>query len=153
MQGIWRPAIAKDPDSDFVPGEKLLDPKDIVDFNGNGKYSAPEFLWKNSVGVTAIKFLNSDKLGTKYQNDLFVGSLHLGTIFHFDLNKNRTGLALDGKLKDKIANNLEEVKDITFSKGLGRITDIKVGPDGYMYVLSLYMDKATIFRIEPNAAT
>jgi aldose sugar dehydrogenase len=153
VQGIWRPAIAKDPDSDFVPGEKLLDPKDIVDFNGNGKYSAPEFLWKDAIGVTAIKFLDSDKLGTKYQNDLFVGSVHLGTIFHFDLNKNRTGLALDGKLKDKIANNLEEVKGITFSKGLGRITDIKVGPDGYMYVLSLYMDKATIFRIQPNAAT
>jgi hypothetical protein len=81
---------------------------------------------------------------------LFVGSFNLGTIFHFDLNKERTGLKLGGLLKDKIAVNIEEVQNITFSKGLGKITDIKAGPDGYMYVLSNYMNKATILRIAPR---
>lgn len=151
VQGIWKPIEAKDPHLvDFIAGDKLLYPKDLVDFGGKGKYSAPEFIWKDTVGATAIKFLDSDKLGKKYKNDLFVRCFNLGTIFHFDSNKDRTGLKLDGLLKDKIADNVEEMQNVIFSKGLGKITDIKVGPDGYMYVLSNYMNKATIFKIAPN---
>jgi aldose sugar dehydrogenase len=149
VQGFWKPIVAKDPNLDFIVGPKLLYP-DLVDFGGKGKYGAPEFIWKDTVGVTAIKFLNSYKLGKEYENDLFVACFNLGTVFHFDLNKNRTGLLLDGPLKDKTADNIQEMQNITFSKGLGKITDIKVGPDGYMYVLSNYMDKATVFRIAPK---
>jgi len=150
VQGVWKPSVAKDPNLDFIAGDMVLHPKNLVDFGGKGNYSAPEFIWNDTVGVTAIKFLNSNKLGEKYQNDLFVACINLGTIFHFDLNKDRTGLKLDGLLRDKIANNLQEMKNISFSKGLGKITDIKVGPDGYVYVLSNYMEKATIFRIAPR---
>jgi aldose sugar dehydrogenase len=150
VQGIWKPIEAKDPNLDLVAGDKLLYPKNLVDFGGKGKYSAPEFITKDAIGLTAIKLLNSDKLGKKYENDLFVGSYSLGTIFHFDLKKDRTGLKLNGLLKDKIVDNLQEMQNITFSKGLGKITDIKVGPDGYMYALSKYMNKATIFRIAPK---
>jgi glucose/arabinose dehydrogenase len=95
-------------------------------------------------------FLNSDKLGKKYENDLFVGSFNFGMIFHFDLNSNRTELDLKGLLNDKIADSNEELEDIIFSRGLGGITDIEVGPDGYLYVLSNYVNKATIFRIMPT---
>ena len=149
VQGIWKPTGSTDPDLDLIAGSKLLYPKNLVDFGGKGKYSLPEFISKDAIGLTAIKFLNSDKLGEKYENDLFVGAL-TGAIFHFDLNKDRTGLKLDGLLKDKIADNIEEMQNITFFKDLGLITDIKVGPDGYMYVLSTYMNKATIFRIAPK---
>jgi glucose/arabinose dehydrogenase len=152
VQGIWKPIVSKDQDSDFIAGNEILYPKDLVDFEGKGKYSDPEFIWKEPIGVTAIKFLNSDKLGEKYEDDLFVGSAHLGTIFHFDLNQNRTGLNLTGSLKDKIADNIGEAQNITFSKGLGPITDIEVGPDGYLYVLSNYLNKGTIFRIAPVGA-
>jgi glucose/arabinose dehydrogenase len=150
VQGIWKPTEVEDPNLDLVAGDKLLHPKDLVDFGGKGEYSVPEFIWKEAIGVTAIKFLNSDKLGTDYENDIFVGCFKLGIIFHFDLNKDRTGLKLDALLKDKIANNIQELQDITFSKGLGGITDIKVGPDGYMYVLSKYDNKLTIFKISPR---
>jgi len=152
VQGIWKPTEVVDPRFGLVAGEKLLHPKDLVDFGGKGKYSLPEFIWKDTIGVTAVKFLNSDKLGKNYKNDLFVGSFNLGIIFHFDLNKDRTGLKLNAPLKDKIADNtqnMQELKDITFAKGLGAITDIKVGPDGYLYVLSKYT-YLTIFRIAPR---
>ena len=150
IQGIWKPIEPKDPNLDFVAGDKLQYPKDGANFGGKGKYSNPEFIWKETVGATAIKFLNSDKLGKNYKNDLFVGSFKSGTIFHFDLNKDRTRLKLDGVLKDRIADNREELENVTFSGGLGGITDIKVGPDGYMYVLSNYMNKLTIFKIAPK---
>jgi glucose/arabinose dehydrogenase len=34
-----------------------------------------------------------------------------------------------------------------FAGGLGKITDLDVGPDGNLYVLSKYLDTPTIFRI------
>ena len=102
---------------------------------------------KNTVGPSGMTFLNSDKLGKKYDNDLFVGSYNLGLIFHFDLNSNRTELDLEGLLNDEIADSNKELENIIFSSGLGRITNVEVGPDGYLYVLSNYLNKATIFRI------
>ena len=109
----------------------------MVDFGGKGKYRPPEFTWKETIGPTAIKFLNSDKLGKQYENDIFVGDVDYGNIYHFKLNQNRTGLVLDGILSDKIANNQRDDKSIIFARGLDPIVDMQVGPDGYLYVLSL----------------
>jgi len=146
VQGIWKPVGIGT--GDFVPGDELLNPGNLlVNFEGKGHYSAPEFIWKDTIGPTGIKFFNSDKLGRIYKDDLFVGCFQLGVIFHFDLNKDRTKLRLSGGLNDTIADTSEELKDSVFAAGLGRIADIEVGPDGYMYVLSGYKQKATIFKI------
>jgi aldose sugar dehydrogenase len=45
---------------------------------GKGKYSSPEFTWRESLGPSAIKFLNSDRLGKQYENDIFVGDIDNG---------------------------------------------------------------------------
>ena len=145
IQGIWKPN-PNGTAGDEVSSKELP----LEDFQGRGKYSSPEFIWKDAMGVTAAKFLNSDKLGKKYENDLFVASVTLGTIFHFDLNKDRTGLKLNGSMSDKIADDNTKLDDIIFVQGLGGIQDIDIGPDGYMYVLSNYMGKPTIFRIVPT---
>jgi len=110
----------------------------LVDFEGNGKYSDPEFTWVHPVGLTALKFLDSERYGKEYENDIFVGDFHNGNIYHFDLAENRTVLELDGVLKDKVANGRDELKTTLFGQGFGGITDIEVGPDGYLYVLSIY---------------
>jgi glucose/arabinose dehydrogenase len=112
-------------------------PENLVEFEGKGKYSDPEFVWNYTVGPTALKFLTSDKYGQEFQNDLFVGDFNNGYLYHFDLNEDRTGLELSGKLKDRIADTPHELEDAVFGKQFGPITDIKVGPDGLLYVLSL----------------
>jgi glucose/arabinose dehydrogenase len=122
----------------FSNSHENFNPGDLVDFGGKGKYSDPEFSWNFSVGVTAIKFFDSDKLGEKYKNDMFVGDFHNGYLYHFDLNKKRTGLSLNASLDDKVANKKDELKQVIFGQGFGAITDIEVGPDGYLYVLSLH---------------
>jgi aldose sugar dehydrogenase len=114
-----------------------FDPNNLVDFDGKGKYSDPEFVWNYTVGPTALKFLTSDKYGKEYQNDMFVGDFNHGYLYHFELNRNRTGLELDGTLKDRMANTTYELEDVIFGGGFGPITDIEVGPDGYLYILSL----------------
>jgi aldose sugar dehydrogenase len=125
-----------------------FDPEaDLVSFGGKGKYSDPEFALRDNVGPTALKFLDSDKLGTEYQNDLFVGDVNNGRIYHFDLNEERTGLILDGMLADKVADVDSENENIIFGERVGAITDIEVGPDGYLYVVSL--GHGAIYRILP----
>ena len=121
--------------------------EDLVDFGGTGVYRDPEFSWQNPVGVTAIKFLNSTALGPQYENDLFVGDINHGRLYHFDLNQDRTGLVLEGVLEDKVAGNVGELSSAIFGTGLRSITDIEVGSDGYLYVLLFGPGK--IFRIAP----
>jgi hypothetical protein len=119
--------------------EIVQTPNGLVDFWGKGKYSDPEFMWNKTIAPTALKFLNSDKLGKQYQNDMFVGDFDNGYLYHFKLNQNRTGLSLSGPLADKVANNREESELAVFGKRFGGITDIEVGPDdGYLYILSVY---------------
>jgi len=142
VQGIW-----------YLKGSNMGKeikgiPEDLVDFDGNGKYSSPEFTWMGRYGPTAIKFLDSDKLGSQYENDLFVGDVHNGNIYHFDLNNSRTALSLRGSLADKVANSTSELKDVIFARGFGGITDLKVGNDGYLYVLSYV--HGSIYRILPS---
>jgi aldose sugar dehydrogenase len=132
-----------------------FNPSDLVSFEGKGKYSDPEFAWIETVGPTALKFFNSDKLGMQYVNDMFVGDVHFGNIYHFDLTEARTELVLGGLLADKVADSdseLEEAADgggIIFAKDFGGITDLEVGPDGYLYVVSI--GQGAIYRIFPAA--
>jgi aldose sugar dehydrogenase len=145
MQGIWE--LKRGNEGNIV----LYPPSSLVDFGGKGNYSIPKFVWNNTVAPTALTFLNSDKLDTQYENDLFVGDGNNGNIYHFDLNNDRTELVLQGPLADKVANNISENQDIIWGKGFGIITDIQVGPDGYLYILSVNLpqDRGTIFRIVP----
>ena len=101
--------------------------------------------------MTALKFLDSDKLGKKYENDLFVGDYSHGRIYHFDLNSDRTRLALNDSLANKIAPTPErrEIGQIIFGEGFDAVTDLEVGPDGYLYVVSHKGGK--IFKIAPTA--
>ena len=132
IQGFWIP-------NGYFAGEIKSDFRDLYSFNHTGHYRPPELSWyQPPPGLSAIKFLNSSRLGEVYRNDLFVGDFHHGKIYHFNLNGSRTGLELPQTLKDKIVHNDNETDSVTFARGFGGITDIQVGPDGYLYVLSLY---------------
>jgi glucose/arabinose dehydrogenase len=138
--------------------------KDLVDFDGRGKYSDPEFVWDYAVAPTEITFFDSDKYGTQYENDMFVGDYNNGYVYHFDLNEERTGLSIDSMEAKSLEelhdmgiifgegfngfNTKGEGADVIFNQGFGGITDIEVGPDGYLYVLSI--GKGTIYRIVPT---
>ena len=147
VQGIWETY-------NNTRGDVAANLSGLVNFNNTGHYNNPRFTWyETSTGPTAIKFLNSDKLGKQYKDDLFVGGFHDGNIYRFKLDQNRTGFLLDSDLADKVSNVKNETQGITFGYGFGGITDMKVGPDGYLYVLSLYAggDNCDRFRnaVEP----
>jgi glucose/arabinose dehydrogenase len=152
VQGVWKPRYDVQRGGDLIAGEKILNPdmNGLVNFNGNGKYGEPEFSWNQTVGPTQITFLHSDKFQEKYKDDLFLGDTNNGYLYHFDLNQNRTSLILKGSLEDKIADNPKELDDIIIGEGFGHITDIEVGPDGYLYVLSHNNNTVMISKISSN---
>jgi glucose/arabinose dehydrogenase len=116
----------------------------LEDFDGKGLYSDPEYEWSETVGPTALKFLTSDKLGKQYENDMFVADFNKGNVYHFELNKERTKLIFDSAFEGRLNEKL------IFAKGFADgITDIEVGPDGYLYIVSYGQGK--IFRIVPTA--
>jgi glucose/arabinose dehydrogenase len=127
--------------------KKSFDENNLVSFDGKGRYSDPQFEWLDPIGPTAVTFLDSAALGKEYQNDLFVGDIENGNVYHFELNQTRTGLYLNGLLSDKIANNLEEANQVIFARGMGGITDMKVDPDGIPYVVSA---SGQIYAITPS---
>jgi aldose sugar dehydrogenase len=124
---------------------------DLVDFDGRGIYSDPEFSWAVDSSFrpapTSLVFFDSDKMGSHYENEMFVGDVR-GIISHFKLDKDRINLVLTGELMDEVADDSSEVEDLVFAEFPGIITDLKVGPDGYLYVL--LFQQGELFRIVPS---
>jgi glucose/arabinose dehydrogenase len=80
---------------------------------------------------------------------MFVADVLYGNIYDFKLNQNRTALQLPSTLGDKVANNTVDNNPLIFARGFGGITDLQVGPDGYLYVLSY--TGGTLYRIVPSS--
>jgi glucose/arabinose dehydrogenase len=127
-----------------------FDIDELIDFDSKGKYDEPKLVWGQSTGLTSLLFLDSDKLGTQYRNDMFIGDVHNGRIYHFKLNDERNDLVLPEVLADKYIQNPVNfgARDIVFGEGFGGITDLTVGPDGYLYVVSIGQGK--VLRIVPE---
>ena len=128
---------------------------DLIIFDG-AKYGDPIFSWYVPVGVTDIEFLNSTKLGEKYDDNVFVGDINNGNLYFFEVNGNRTGVTLhDPRLLDLVADPVKEGEDSELSSlilgdGFGRITDIESGPDGLLYIMT-YED-GKIYRLKKGVS-
>ena len=147
----------------YLPIDKALE-MDLVYFSENNTYSHPEFAWNQTVGITALRFIDSERLGEDYQYDLFAADINNGNVYHFDLTNNnnnntnfinevgtnRDSLLLGGRLADKVANTTEESNEALFATGFAGVTDLEVGPDGYLYILTFHKSQGSIYRIVPN---
>jgi glucose/arabinose dehydrogenase len=133
----------------LAKNEKGFDEANLVDFNGKGHYRDPELVWLNTAGPTALLFMTSSKLGSQYLNSMFVSDVHNGRIYHFELTSDRAHLNLPPQLAGKIIKNprASGLDKIIFGEDFGGITDLKIGPDGYLYVVSIGLGK--IFSIVP----
>ena len=123
----------------------------IIDEIEQFTYGDPKFSWEQPVGPTAIEFPNASGF-SEYQNFVFVADTNNGIIYKFQLDDSRTNFIFDTPhLQDNVANILddssgsESMDEIIFAKNLGLITDIKFGPDGALYVISLMEGK--IYKI------
>ena len=132
---VWGPSSEKD--------------RDELGKNDEFVYSEPEFSWEQTIGVTAISFVNSEKF-PDLKNDVLVGDFNNGNLYKFKLNNERTGFTFENQnLNDLVLNIGDSYDEIIFGVGFPGITDIEVGPDGLIYVVSI--GDGTIYRITPEA--
>jgi len=120
-------------------------------------YSDPEFSWELPIGITALDF-EEGQLFSKYDGWLFVADSNNGNIYSLKLNKQRNGFDFQSEhLKDlsvnidpenTYGNFHESMSEIMFGTNFGVISDLKFGPDGSLYVVSL--TQGTIYRIYPD---
>ena len=124
----------------------IKDNEETPKINGY-EYSDPEFSWERTVAVTSIHFIQSP-LFPEYENSVLIGSFVGGILYKFELNENRDGFRFDNnELEDLVLNKEDNPNEIIFGTGFAGITDIKEGPDGSIYVVTIGDGK--IFRISP----
>jgi aldose sugar dehydrogenase len=118
-------------------------------------YSDPQFSWRFEVAPGALNFLRGRALGPQFEDDLFMGAataiLDGGYLFHFNLTGNRRSIGVDDpRLEDRVADNVEkheitESESLLIGRDFGVMTDIKTGPNGNLFVVSL--TQGTIYEI------
>jgi aldose sugar dehydrogenase len=111
------------------------------------QYKDPEFSWVWEVAPGGIGFVNGRGLGPQFDGDLFAGAatsnLEGGYLFRFKLTGNRRMIGVDDpRLEDRVADNLAkheitESESLLIGRNFGIVTDIKTGPNGNLYVVSL----------------
>lgn len=117
---------------------------DLVELPGSA-YSDPEFSWLSPIAVTSLSFLADSSWGDEYDDAVLVGSSNTHDMYLFRLNEARDGFDVSGALSDLVADSIAERDSLLFGPSFGVVTDIQIGPDGDVYVLSL--NQASIFRI------
>ena len=118
-------------------------------------YSAPEFSWKYEVAPGGIGFVDGRSLGPQFDGDLFVAAarpfLEGGHLFRLQLTGNRRRIAVDDpRLDDRVADNrhkweVTESESLLIGRNFGVGTDVQMGPDGRLYIVSL--DRGAIYAI------
>lgn len=111
------------------------------------RYVDPKFSWFESIGVTGIVFLDSVEFGPVYENNVIVGDYVFGNLYRFEPNAKRDGFVLFDGLADKIANTSTERNDLRLGEGFGSISALSVGPDGFLYVVSI--NDGSVYVIRP----
>jgi glucose/arabinose dehydrogenase len=111
------------------------------------RYQDPALSWTYEVAPIGLGFVADDSLGAQYRGDMLVGAarnlIEGGQLFRIPLSRNRAQLApTDPRLADRVADNtakydITESESLLFGSNFGVATDIRTGPDGNVYVLSL----------------
>jgi glucose/arabinose dehydrogenase len=100
-----------------------VEPGSLVQVGDAAHYSDPELSWSSPVAPTDLHFYEGGKLGDAYANDLFVGDVNTGSLYHFDLTSQRRSLRLTGPLEDYVVNNdgnlVDEIGDNVLGEGFG----------------------------------
>ena len=80
-----------------------------------------------------------------------MSNLEGGYLFHFNLTSNRNKIGVDDpRLEDRVADNfakheITESESLLIGQNFGIITDIKTGPNGNLFVVSL--DQGAVYEI------
>ncbi len=127
-------------------GNTPFDASDLV-YLPNAYYADPIFSWLTPIGVTVITFLRSARFEPGTRDQAVVGETNNGQLYFFQMNATRDDFILTDSLADRVADSGTERNLSRWGAGWGVVTDLKIGPDGYLYVCSLFANR--VYRIRP----
>lgn len=114
----------------------------------NFSYADPKFSWEDSIAPTALIFIDNPTW-SKFNNSLLVGNCY-GSLYKFNLNQDRTGFEfVQNSLHDLVLNYDDSDSEILLLSNLGCVTDLEIGPDNALYLIS-HANNGAIYRIIPN---
>ena len=140
-----------------IMGPDSRDPQgvgDLFDVPGAGStYSDPEFSWLDTIAPTGIVFPFLSNLGPNYDHVTLVADSNNDALYAFPLNSTHTALDLSGfsGVSDLVADTVGERDQFLFGSGFDRPTDLKIGPDGHLYIVAI-LDGAIYRVIGPGRA-
>lgn len=118
-------------------------------------YVDPEFSWKWAALPVGLEFIKGKALGAELEGDLFVnlvGSpMGPGHLIRFRVTDGGNRLGFEQpELQDRVADNtakfdLTESQDLVIGSGYGIATDLRMSPQGTLYVVSF--SKGEIYEI------
>ncbi|HWP11508.1 MAG TPA: PQQ-dependent sugar dehydrogenase, partial [Ramlibacter sp.] len=91
----------------------------------------PLHYWVPSIAPSGMAFLTSDRYGPAMKGNLFVGSLKFGYLARLELS--------GGKV----------VREHKLLDGVGRVRDVRQGPDGWLYILTDSW-RGSLLRLRPG---
>jgi aldose sugar dehydrogenase len=121
----------------------------------SSRYVDPVLSWRFAVAPAAIGFVRGRGLGPSFDGDMIMGfSLPLfrgGTLVRFQLTGNRRKLAIenpdweDGVVDNPDFHDLGSTTQNVIGEEFGVITDIKNGPNGHLFVVSI--SEGSVFEV------
>jgi glucose/arabinose dehydrogenase/plastocyanin len=156
----WKQLETDSPDGfdnpEFGPDKLAADAAEAQSrmFSLDGSAFVPPVLtYKYPPALTAVAIVRDDGLGSSSKDTAWFGTVLTDALLRYPIAGDGSGLALEGPLADKVDDNaakgdLGESKDNVAGTGFGVVTDIRQGPDGLLYVVSL--SDGTVYRIGPN---
>jgi hypothetical protein len=112
-------------------------------------YSDPEFSWLLTIAPTSIAFL-AGMGDPSYADKVIVADNNIGQLSMFTLNSARDGFVLSGNLADLVADGDTERASLAWGRNFRIPTQIEIGPDQALYVMSLSQgtpNSGMIYRI------
>lgn len=123
-----------------------LNASDLVYLSG-AYYSDPVFSWLSTIAPTALKFIDTYQFGGDEFRNLFVGDANFGNLYLFTMDPSRTAFVYKPGTEDRVADSTAEQNLYRWGSSLGSVTDIEIGPDKFIYIVSLSNGRIT--RIKP----
>jgi glucose/arabinose dehydrogenase len=128
-------------------GNRAYNANDLV-MLPNAYYGDPRFSWYTPIGVAAICFLRSARFDPDLRDQCVIGESNNSRLYLFQMNNTRNGFTFtDSRLQDLVADDSDERNLNAWGTNWGVVSDLKIGPDGYLYVISHLANR--IYRIRP----
>ncbi|MCS7209210.1 MAG: PQQ-dependent sugar dehydrogenase [Fimbriimonadales bacterium] len=128
-------------------GGRAYNASDLI-YLPNSYYADPIFSWLQPIGVTSIVFVRSARFDANLRDTALVGENNNSGLYRFVPNATRNDFVLTGALADRVADSIAERGLPQIGIDWGVVTDLRIGPDGYLYVVSLFANR--VYRIRPT---